>query len=118
MWASSLPGFGFRQASGLYWDGQTMHVVRLASSWLGPRELERSHSPARQEPAASFSGALEQAFPRARRPRVVLGVPAEKCYFATRPVSVAAGASAKTLLRESLRSSTPVDRMAADMVVW
>lgn len=59
-------------------------------------------------------GAEKRALP------IAAGIPTEECYFATRPVAPSGTkASPRTLLRESLRSSTArLDQMAIDVIYW
>lgn len=51
---------------------------------------------------------------------IAAAIPTEECYFATRPIAAnGAKASPRTLLRESLRSSSArLDQMAIDVMYW
>jgi hypothetical protein len=108
---------GFPQAVGIYSDGRTVHVVRAAATLRGSRVVERLSVPVETDEPAALQQALAQLGSRAARRPIVLGVPTERCYFTTRPVSVMGGASPNVLLRESLRSpSAPIDQLIADTV--
>jgi hypothetical protein len=114
-----LSQLGFRKAVGVYCDGRAVHAVRLVGAIGGARELERISLPVPNPEQPGFDQVVQQFGTRAKGAAIVLGVPTEKCYFATRPISLSSGASPKVLLRESLRSAaTPVDRMSADTVAF
>jgi hypothetical protein len=110
---------GFPQTVGAFCDGQTVYLAHVASTPVGATVLARIAEPLDGEDETE---GIARAIGRLRAPRgglrLVLGVPTEHCYLATRPVSAATGtASARVLLRESLRSaSAPVDKMVADVV--
>jgi hypothetical protein len=112
-----LPGIGRPQSLGVYSDGKAIHAVRLTTTMWGPRELERLSVPIEHDEPAAFHQLLHRLGSHGSDLRVVIGVPTDRCYFATRPVSLSGNVSPKVLLRESLRSTSfSVDRMIADTV--
>ena len=108
----------FPQALGVYCDGRTVYVARVAGTPRAGHAMQQIRVPVE---ASGESHAVHEALrligPRAAGLPVAFGVPAERCYFTTRPITVAADASPAVLLRESLRAgSANLDRLLADTV--
>src|SRR5688572_30960555 len=96
-----LAKLGLSKSLGVYCDGRYVHAVQVVSGLGRAREVERLCTPVADPEQPAFEDVLKQFGSRAAGSALVLGVPTDRCYFATRPISVSSEASAKVLLRES-----------------
>lgn len=114
-----LAKLGSSQALGAYGDERAVHFSRVVATFRGTRVLEQLSIPIEQDEASAWQAGLRQLGARLDGLPIVLGVPLERSYFATRPVSLAGKAAPTLLLRESLRSvSAPADQLIADTLAF
>jgi hypothetical protein len=117
---SLLARVAFRKPTGLYIGEREVTLCRVASTLLGPVELETRCEPSGPEQLPVVLERLFRSYATKRgspRVRLALGLPATAVFFSTR-LGDAAGrvASRKVLLQEAIRSpSVNVDELECDI---
>ena len=116
-----LARIGLPQAIGLYVDEREVTLSHVVATPWGPVEIARHGVPAASDAMGPlFEQLLEPILPKRkyRHVPVAIGLPAQRIYFATRPIqNVNANPSPHVLLREALRSTNvSVDEMVVDVI--
>ena len=94
-----LAKLGFPQAVGAYCDGRSVHVSRVVSTPFGSIEFDRySETIEEADETAGIARSLNDLCSRRRRLRLTWGLPAERCYLATRPVTSTSGTASPNAL--------------------
>lgn len=109
------------QAVGILFGRQHLHGCRATTTVFGSVRYEyASVSVVDGDIESAFSELLKQLDCDADSSPIAAAIPTGECYFATRPINSGGGnASPRTLLRESLRSTTAkLDQLAIDVLSW
>ncbi|MEL6105928.1 MAG: hypothetical protein AAFU85_07825 [Planctomycetota bacterium] len=109
-----------KHAIGILCGRKHLHGCRSSTTVFGTVRHEFASVTIDNEDLPSAVQALLMQFDLVEPTTVAAVIPTSECYFATRPINAGGGnASPRTLLRESLRSSTAkLDQLAIDVVNW
>jgi hypothetical protein len=118
---SLLASIGLPKAIGLYVGGDAVTLSQVVSTPIGPIEVVRRSEVSQPDELPSvlrrLLAPLTGRTPLRRMP-VAIGLPANRTYFATRPIqNPNSDVSPHVLLREALRSpNVPIHEMAVDVI--
>ncbi|MCA9141053.1 MAG: hypothetical protein KDB00_29990, partial [Planctomycetales bacterium] len=108
-------------AVGVLFGRQHLHGCRATTTVFGSMRYEYASVSVNNDDLESALRDLLHALELDELPTPIAGaIPTSECYFATRPINAGGGnASPRTLLRESLRSTTAkLDQLAIDVLNW
>ncbi|WP_182870836.1 hypothetical protein [Stieleria mannarensis] len=109
------------QVVGVLFGKQHLHGCRASTTMFGSVRYEYASVEVQSDDLGQSLAQLLDTLDVADAPApIAAAIPTSECYFATRPINSGGGnASPRTLLRESLRSTTAkLDQLAIDVLNW